>query len=75
VERPSQLAFLREQGCASFQGFLACPPMPVAGFENWLAKQAAPRKDAPGKAPEGKKSARKPAAKKPAAKKPRATRK
>ena len=69
VERPSQLAFLREQGCASFQGYLACPPMPVVEFEHWLARQAAA-----GPAP-AKKPPVKPRAKKPPAKKPRATRK
>ena len=40
VERTSQLAFLRDQGCASYQGYLACPPMPVAELERWLAKQS-----------------------------------
>jgi len=40
VERPAQLAFLRDQGCASYQGYLACPPMPVAELERWLAKQS-----------------------------------
>jgi EAL domain-containing protein (putative c-di-GMP-specific phosphodiesterase class I) len=69
VERASQLAFLREQGCASYQGYLACRPMPVEEFERWLAKQAA------GKPVPQKPVAKKPAAKKPAAKKPRATRK
>jgi len=40
VERPAQLAFLRDQGCASYQGYLACPPMPVPELERWLAKQS-----------------------------------
>jgi hypothetical protein len=79
VERPSQLAFLREQGCAAYQGYLACPPLPAPEFERWLANQRgetlltppavgkpAPRKPAPRKA-----AARKPAPKK----KPGATRK
>ncbi|NJD89802.1 MAG: PAS domain S-box protein [Betaproteobacteria bacterium] len=90
VERPSQLAFLREQGCASFQGYLACPPMPAAEFEHWLAKQPVP-KAPPEKRPRGgkpvakkpagrkpavkKPAAKKPAVKKPAARKPRSTRK
>ena len=56
VERPSQLAFLRELGCASFQGYLACPPMPVAEFERWLAKQPRPARRSP------RRSARKAAA-------------
>jgi diguanylate cyclase (GGDEF)-like protein/PAS domain S-box-containing protein len=75
VERPSQLAFLREQGCASYQGFLACPPMPVAGFENWLAKQAAPKATPATRAPAKKPTEKKPPARKTPAKKPRATRK
>jgi predicted signal transduction protein with EAL and GGDEF domain len=78
VERQSQLDFLREQGCASFQGYLACHPMPVADFERWLARQSGtkPAKArAPGKPAPKKPAAKKPAAKKPAAKKPRATRK
>jgi diguanylate cyclase (GGDEF)-like protein/PAS domain S-box-containing protein len=70
VERPSQLAFLRDQGCASYQGYLACRPMPVEEFERWLAKQAVAAAPAPRKP-----AARKPVAKKPAAKKPGATRK
>jgi EAL domain-containing protein (putative c-di-GMP-specific phosphodiesterase class I) len=55
VERESQLAFLREQGCGAYQGFLACLPMPAEEFGPWLAawkatkaaKAAAPRKPAP----------------------------
>jgi EAL domain-containing protein (putative c-di-GMP-specific phosphodiesterase class I) len=76
VERASQLEFLREQGCGSFQGYLACPPMPVAELENWFARQARPGKPAPSKKalpkkPRAKKPvARKPAARKPLAKKP-----
>ncbi len=83
VERRSQLDFLRDQGCAAFQGFLACPPMPAAQFEHWLSKQPAPRK-APARKPAGKPPAKpktvkpktaKPKTAKPAAKKPRSTRK
>jgi diguanylate cyclase (GGDEF)-like protein/PAS domain S-box-containing protein len=62
VERPSQLAFLRDQGCASYQGYLACPPMPAEELEHWMAKQS-PRKPATRK----KRVAKKPAAAKPAA--------
>jgi diguanylate cyclase (GGDEF)-like protein len=36
VESEGQLAFLREQGCASYQGFLACPPVRAAELEEWL---------------------------------------
>ncbi len=75
VERPSQLAFLREQGCSSFQGYLSCPPLPVAEFERWLAKQAVPKKAPKTKAPARKPPAKKAPAKKPAARKPGATRK
>jgi diguanylate cyclase (GGDEF)-like protein len=32
VETLGQLAFLREQGCDEFQGFLASPPVPAAAF-------------------------------------------
>ncbi|HEX4944526.1 MAG TPA: PAS domain-containing protein [Usitatibacteraceae bacterium] len=42
VERQAQLAFLREQGCGAYQGYLACPPLPAAEFARWLAGQ--PRK-------------------------------
>ena len=76
VERPSQLAFLREQGCASFQGYLGCPPMPVGPFEDWLrAQSAAPPPAAPVKPSRGKPGPVKAPAKKPAAKKRGATRK
>ena len=40
VEQPTQLAFLRAHGCALYQGYLACPPLPAAEFERWLAKEA-----------------------------------
>jgi diguanylate cyclase (GGDEF)-like protein/PAS domain S-box-containing protein len=74
VERPSQLDFLRELGCASFQGYLACKPMPVAEFEQWLAKRV-PAAPAPKRKPARKTATKKPAAKKPAVKKPGVTRK
>jgi len=32
VEEQDQLDFLREAGCDSFQGFLACPPLPPERF-------------------------------------------
>ncbi|MGE0356214.1 MAG: PAS domain-containing protein [Burkholderiales bacterium] len=41
VEQPSQLAFLREHGCAAYQGYLACPPLPAAEFERWLERHTA----------------------------------
>ena len=49
VEKKSQLAFLRRKGCAQAQGYLICPPLPPAEFENWLKarkkrKPAAPKK-------------------------------
>ena len=88
VERASQLEFLREQGCAAFQGYLACHPLPAREFEQWLAKHSAPRpargsaarkpgSKLPRKArPVARKPAvKKPVLKKPAAAKPRVTRK
>jgi len=36
VERKSQLHFLAREGCAACQGFLLCPPLPAAEFEEWL---------------------------------------
>ena len=36
VEKKSQLAFLKRKGCAQAQGYLICPPLPPAEFENWL---------------------------------------
>jgi diguanylate cyclase (GGDEF)-like protein/PAS domain S-box-containing protein len=82
VEHPSQLAFLREQGCAKYQGYLACPPLPAREFEIWLANQQGDKaakadaagKPAPRKGAPGKPAARTPA-KAPAARKPGATRK
>jgi diguanylate cyclase (GGDEF)-like protein/PAS domain S-box-containing protein len=76
VERPAQLAFLREQGCAAYQGYLACPPLPAPEFERWLAKQVAARalaspagdKPAPRKTAPKKTVAKKAVAKKPPAK-------
>jgi diguanylate cyclase (GGDEF)-like protein/PAS domain S-box-containing protein len=47
VEREEQLAFLRVQGCASYQGFLACPPVQAGEFEQWLRsreRSAPPRR-------------------------------
>jgi len=41
VEHPSQLAFLREQGCGAYQGYLASPAVPAVQLEQWLAKRAA----------------------------------
>ena len=36
VEKKSQLAFLKRKGCNQAQGYLICPPLPPAEFENWL---------------------------------------
>jgi diguanylate cyclase (GGDEF)-like protein/PAS domain S-box-containing protein len=36
VEKKTQLAFLKRKGCAQAQGYLICPPLPPAEFENWL---------------------------------------
>ena len=43
VERPNQLAYLERQGCRACQGYLICPPLPAAEFENWLQKRNAPK--------------------------------
>jgi diguanylate cyclase (GGDEF)-like protein/PAS domain S-box-containing protein len=79
VERQSQLDFLRDQGCAAFQGYLACPPMPAKGLEEWLdsRRPAKPAAKAPPKARKKKAvrraSPKAPVARKPAAKRRRAT--
>lgn len=45
VETEAQLAFLRERGCDSFQGFLVAPALAVADFEAfWRARLAAERR-------------------------------
>ncbi|EEG06906.1 sensor domain-containing protein [Pseudogulbenkiania ferrooxidans] len=36
VETPQQLAFLRQLGCDSGQGYLFSPPLPAEAFERWL---------------------------------------
>jgi EAL domain-containing protein (putative c-di-GMP-specific phosphodiesterase class I) len=41
VETEAQLAFLREQGCDSFQGFLVSPAVSAAELERWLDRQEA----------------------------------
>jgi diguanylate cyclase (GGDEF)-like protein/PAS domain S-box-containing protein len=46
VEKRSQLNFLARQGCDAAQGYLLCPPMPVAELERWLAQ----RRKAPARA-------------------------
>ncbi len=74
VERASQLKFLRELGCASFQGYFACRPMPVAEFERWLEKRARKsvlKKGPSRKAAEGKPVPDRTAKAKTAARKPR----
>ncbi len=38
VEETSQLDFLTEQGCDTFQGYLAARPLAREDCENWLAK-------------------------------------
>ena len=81
VEKATQLAFLREHGCALYQGYLVCPPLPAAQFERWLAKESgkfAAREPAVEKsAPPGRAPKRTPkrTPKRPPAKKPRTTRK
>jgi diguanylate cyclase (GGDEF)-like protein/PAS domain S-box-containing protein len=41
VENPAQLAFLQEQGCDFYQGYLTSPPLPAANFEQLLRKSIA----------------------------------
>ncbi len=40
VETPEQLAFLKEEGCDSYQGYLMSPPVPADKFEQLLRSQA-----------------------------------
>ena len=39
VERPDQLAFLREHGCDAIQGDLLAPAMPAEAYEHLLAQR------------------------------------
>jgi EAL domain-containing protein (putative c-di-GMP-specific phosphodiesterase class I) len=41
VENVAQLAFLQEQGCDFYQGYLTSPPLPAADFEQLLRKSIA----------------------------------
>lgn len=41
VETPGQLAFLRERGCDTFQGYLCSRPLPAEGFAALLRAQPA----------------------------------
>jgi diguanylate cyclase (GGDEF)-like protein/PAS domain S-box-containing protein len=41
VENPAQLAFLQEQGCDFYQGYLTSPLLPAANFEQLLRKSIA----------------------------------
>jgi len=36
VEKRAQLTFLEKLGCNACQGYLLCPPLPAAEFEQWL---------------------------------------
>ena len=40
VETPEQLAFLRERGCDSYQGYLFSRPVPAEQFSRLLQAQA-----------------------------------
>lgn len=42
VETPGQLAFLREQGCDTYQGFLASPALPADAFAAWVGAAQTP---------------------------------
>ncbi|HEY8096682.1 MAG TPA: EAL domain-containing protein [Methylobacter sp.] len=39
VETPEQLAFLRDKGCDSYQGYIKSQPLPALEFEQLLRKQ------------------------------------
>ena len=41
VETPEQQAFLLENGCRTYQGYLFSRPLPIAGLENWLQEWGA----------------------------------
>jgi EAL domain-containing protein (putative c-di-GMP-specific phosphodiesterase class I) len=41
IETAPQLAFLKEQGCAWYQGFLLGRPMPAEAFDSMVRRQAA----------------------------------
>jgi len=40
VETEAQRSFLAEQGCGYYQGFLFCPPLPIAEFEAFMRSAA-----------------------------------
>ena len=41
VETEAQWRFLADQGCGYFQGFLLCPPLPLAELESFMRNQLA----------------------------------
>lgn len=40
VETEAQRSFLAEQGCGYYQGYLFCPPLPIAEFEAFMRSAA-----------------------------------
>jgi EAL domain-containing protein (putative c-di-GMP-specific phosphodiesterase class I) len=44
VETEAQLAFLRERGCDSFQGFLVAPALAAPDFEAFWRARLAPHR-------------------------------
>jgi len=42
VETPNQMAALRALGCPLAQGYLICPPIPAAEFEDWMGTRSSP---------------------------------
>ena len=58
VEKRSQLNFLAREGCDACQGYLLCPPMPVAELERWIQARGKPARAKPPKATSGSKRAR-----------------
>lgn len=47
VETPAQLAFLRDQACPEYQGFLTARPMPAPDFERFWQHAPSAHGDAP----------------------------
>jgi diguanylate cyclase (GGDEF)-like protein len=42
VETQDQYRILLQEGCAGFQGFLFCPPLPPEDFARWVTQERAP---------------------------------
>jgi EAL domain-containing protein (putative c-di-GMP-specific phosphodiesterase class I) len=42
VETEAQREFLAQEGCGCFQGYLYCPPLPIAALERYLSGESVP---------------------------------